>query len=152
MDDKVRETVVVLPVQLLCESAQVPHYAHEGDAGLDLSSTEDVIIQPFERCLIPTGLALGIPVGYAGYVLPRSGLAIRSGLSIVNAPGLIDSGYRGEIKVAAINLDPETSVEIKKGERIAQLVIAPIAHAQIVESESLDQSERSTGGFGSTGV
>ena len=143
---------IILPVSRLHSDALIPRYAHEGDAGLDLCTVEDVTLQPFERALIPTGLSIAIPVGHAGYVLPRSGLAIKSGLSIVNAPGLIDSGYRGEIKVVAINLDPHIPIELKKGERVAQLVIAPYAHVHIEEVEALDDTVRGDGGFGSSGT
>lgn len=129
----------------------LPDYAHAGDAGLDLYSTHPVTLQPFERALVPTGIAVAIPEGYAGFVQPRSGLAIRHGLSLVNTPGLIDSHYRGEIKVIAINLDPTTPVEIARGEKIAQLVIAPVARVQLVETGELDETARGEGGFGSTG-
>jgi len=143
---------VTLRITRLSENASIPTYAHTGDAGLDLCAREGVALQPFERTLIPTGIALAIPEGYAGYVLPRSGLAIRNGLSLVNAPGLIDSGYRGEVKVVAINLDPNTPIEIKKGDRIAQLVIAPYAHAHVEVVETIDETQRDQGGFGSSGV
>lgn len=129
----------------------LPDYAHAGDAGLDLYSAHPVTLQPFERALVPTGIAVAIPEGYAGFVQPRSGLAIRHGLSLVNTPGLIDSHYRGEIKVIAINLDPTTPVEIARGEKIAQLVIAPVARVQLVETGELDETARGEGGFGSTG-
>ncbi len=130
----------------------MPAYAHEGDAGMDLFSAEDVILQPMERTLIPTGIALAIPEGHAGFVQPRSGLAIRTGLSLVNTPGLIDSHYRGEIKVIAINLDPQTPIHIARGDKIAQLVIQPVVSADLVEVDELDETERGEGGFGSTGV
>ncbi|GAB4274098.1 MAG: dUTP diphosphatase [Coriobacteriia bacterium] len=130
----------------------MPSYAHEGDAGLDLYSAEDVVLQPFERKLVPTGIAVAIPEGHAGFVQPRSGLAARLGLSFVNTPGLIDSHYRGEIKVAAINLDPETPITISRGDRIAQLVIQPVTTVRVVETEGLQPTARGEGGFGSTGV
>jgi dUTP pyrophosphatase len=130
----------------------LPAYAHEGDAGMDLRSALDMVLQPFERALVPTGLAVAIPPGFAGFVLPRSGLAIRSGLSLVNAPGLIDSHYRGEIKVIAINLDPTTPIVIARGDRVAQLVIQRIATCAPLEVEVLDATSRGEGGFGSTGV
>ena len=129
-----------------------PSYAHDGDAGIDLRSTIDYVIQPFERALIPTGLSFAIPEGYAGLVIPRSGLAINHGISIVNAPGLIDSGYRGEIKVILINMDSNKPFEIKTGDRIAQLVFTPYAHAQLKQQQSLDTTERGEKGFGSSGV
>ena len=129
----------------------VPSYAHDGDAGLDLYAAVDVTLAPFERALVPTGIAAAIPEGHAGFVLPRSGLAARSGLSLVNAPGLIDSHYRGEIKVIAINLDPSITIEIRRGDRIAQLVIQPVVRVEVNEVDSLDTTARGEGGFGSTG-
>jgi len=130
----------------------LPAYAHEGDAGLDLFAAQPVTLQPFERALVPTGIAVAIPEGYAGFVQPRSGLAIRAGLSLVNTPGLIDSHYRGEIKVIAINLDPVTPLEIRRGDKIAQLVIQPVARVELAEVDALDETVRGEGGFGSTGV
>lgn len=130
----------------------LPAYAHEGDAGLDLYAAENVTLRPFERSLVPTGIAVAIPEGYAGFVQPRSGLAMRNGLSLVNTPGLIDSHYRGEIKVIAINLDPETPIEIARGDKIAQLVIQPVARVTLAEVDALDATVRGEGGFGSTGV
>jgi dUTP pyrophosphatase len=130
----------------------LPAYAHEGDAGLDLYAAESVTLQPFERCLVPTGIAVSIPEGYAGFVQPRSGLAVRSGLSLVNTPGLIDSHYRGEIKVIAVNLDAQTPIEIERGDKIAQLVIQPVARVTLAEVDTLDATARGEGGFGSTGV
>src|SRR5450830_158793 len=106
-----------LSIAMLDDGLPVPSYAHEGDAGLDLYSATDVTLAPFQRALVPTGVAVAIPEGHAGFVLPRSGLAARSGLSLVNAPGLIDSHYRGEVKVVAINLDPEVPIEIRRGDR-----------------------------------
>lgn len=129
----------------------VPSYAHDGDAGLDLYAAADVTLAPFERALVPTGIAAAIPEGHAGFVLPRSGLAARSGLSLVNAPGLIDSHYRGEIKVIAVNLDASIPIEIRRGDRIAQLVIQPVVRVEVKEADSLDTTARGEGGFGSTG-
>lgn len=143
---------ISLPLQILSEQAQVPAYAHTDDAGLDLRSTENIVLQPFERQLIPTGIAIAIPSGFAGFVQPRSGMAIKHGLSLVNTPGLIDANYRGEIKVPAINLDPSTPIEIHIGDRIAQLVILPVAHANIVETVELPESNRGSNGFGSSGI
>ncbi len=140
-----------LSVRRLDSSVPLPAYAHTGDAGLDLTASEGTTLAPGQRALIGTGIAIAIPEGYAGFVQPRSGLALRQGLGLVNSPGLIDSHYRGEIKVVAINLDPETPIEIHKGDRIAQLVIQPVARVQIVESD-LDETARGEGGFGSTGV
>lgn len=141
-----------LAVRMLDSDLTPPGYAHVGDAGLDLRSSIDVTIQPFERTLIPTGVAVAIPTGYAGFVQPRSGLAISRGLSLVNTPGLIDSGYRGELQVIAINLDPDTPITISRGDKIAQLVIQPVATAQISVVDTLDETGRADGGFGSTGV
>lgn len=130
----------------------LPAYAHDGDAGMDLYAAEHCTLQPGERSLVATGIAVAIPEGYAGFVQPRSGLAIRQGLSLVNTPGLIDSHYRGEIKVIAINLDPATAIEIKRGDKLAQLVIQPVTRVALVEVEGLDETARGAGGFGSTGV
>lgn len=130
----------------------LPAYAHEGDAGLDLYAAADADIEPGHRTLIPTGIAVAIPEGYAGFVQPRSGLALRQGLSLVNTPGLIDSHYRGEIKVIAVNLDPSTPISVAKGDKIAQLVIQPVVRAQLTEVDELDVTRRGEGGFGSTGV
>ena len=142
---------VPLSVVRLRPDAHIPRYAHEGDAGFDLYSVEEVTLNPLQRTLIPTGIALAIPAGYAGFVIPRSGLAIKQGLSMVNTPGLIDSGYRGEVRVAAINLDPDTPLTLGKGERIAQLVVVPYMHADIYETDTLDDTTRGKGGFGSSG-
>jgi dUTP pyrophosphatase len=141
-----------LPVKRLDSGLPLPSYAHEGDAGLDLYAAEDVTLEPFERALVPTGVAVAIPEGYAGFVQPRSGLAMRCGLSLVNAPGLIDSHYRGEIKVIAINLDATTPIEIQRGDKFAQLVIQPVVRAAPEDCSELDAPARGEGGFGSTGV
>ena len=143
---------IVLPIKRLDKSVQLPAYAYQGDAGLDLRSSEDVSLAPFERRLISTGLAIAIPEGYAGFVQPRSGLALRDGLSMANTPGLIDSHYRGELKVCAINLDSEKTIHIERGERIAQLVIQKVPAVTLSEVEELDETDRGTGGFGSSGV
>ena len=128
----------------------LPAYAKPGDAGLDLRASESVTLEPGERRLVPTGLAVAIPEGHAGFVLPRSGLAMHKGMTVLNAPGLIDSGYRGELKVLLINHGAE-AVSIDRGERIAQLVVQPVARARLVEEERLPDSARGEGGFGSTG-
>jgi len=128
----------------------LPEYAYPGDAGLDLSSTHRVTLMPGERQLISTGISIALPIGYAAFVQPRSGLALRSGLGIVNSPGLIDSQYRGEIKVIAINFDQHEPIHIERGDRIAQLVIQPIASVRLVEVLELDATERGEGGFGSS--
>ena len=143
---------VRLPVKRLDPTIELPSYAYAGDAGLDLRSSEDVTLEPFERRLISTGLAIAIPEGYAGFVQPRSGMALKHGLSMANTPGLIDSHYRGELKVIAINLDPREPISIKRGDRIAQLVIQQVPVISLVEVEELDETDRGTGGFGSSGV
>lgn len=146
------EDHIILPIKRLDEEVELPSYAYEGDAGLDLRSAEDVVLKPFERRLVSTGLAIAIPDGYAGFVQPRSGLALREGLSMANTPGLIDAHYRGELKVCAINLDPEREIHITKGERIAQLVIQKVPRVSLLEVNSLDETDRGVGGFGSSGA
>ncbi|MCI6262554.1 MAG: dUTP diphosphatase [Olsenella sp.] len=146
------EDHIILPIKRLDEDVELPSYAYEGDAGLDLRSAEDVVLKPFERRLVSTGLAIAIPDGYAGFVQPRSGLALREGLSMANTPGLIDAHYRGELKVCAINLDPEREIHITKGERIAQLVIQKVPRVSLMEVDSLDETDRGVGGFGSSGA
>ena len=146
------EDRVSLPIKRLDLTVDLPSYAYEGDAGLDLRANEDVTLMPHERRLVSTGLAVAIPEGYAGFVQPRSGLALKEGLSMANTPGLIDSHYRGELKVCAINLDPERSIHIERGERIAQLVIQRVPVVSLVEVDELDETDRGAGGFGSSGV
>ena len=146
------EDHIILPIKRLDEEVELPSYAYEGDAGLDLRSAEDVVLKPFERRLVSTGLAIAIPDGYAGFVQPRSGLALREGLSMANTPGLIDAHYRGELKVCAINLDPEREIHITKGERIAQLLIPKVPRVSLMEVDSLDETDRGVGGFGSSGA
>ena len=141
-----------LPIKRLDPTVELPTYAYEGDAGLDLRSNEDVTLAPHERRLVSTGLAIAIPEGYAGFVQPRSGLALREGLSMANTPGLIDSHYRGELKVCAVNLDDERPITISRGERIAQLVIPRVPVVTLVEVAELDETDRGTGGFGSSGA
>ena len=143
---------IPVPFAKLDNSINTPAYAHEGDAGIDLRSTIDCVIEPFERFVVPTGMAFAIPEGYAGLVIPRSGLAAKHGISIVNAPGLIDSGYRGEIKVVLINLDAKKPFEIKTGDRIAQIMFTPYAQACLERQATLDETSRGTDGFGSSGV
>ena len=135
----------------LDEELPLPSYAHPGDAGLDLVARTDCTLQPGERVLVPTGIAIALPAGYVATVHARSGLALRSGLAFVNAPGVIDAGYRGEIGVIAVNLDQSTPIQIARGDRIAQLVITRFAVAGLVEVSELPGSMRATGGFGSTG-
>lgn len=129
----------------------MPAYATEGASGLDLRAVETVVLAPLERRLVPTGVRLAIPPGYEGQVRPRSGLALKKGIAMVNAPGTIDADYRGEIGVLAINLGAET-VQLEAGERIAQLVICPVARAELIPVETLDETPRNEGGFGSTGA
>ena len=129
----------------------LPRYAHEGDAGLDLFSAADVVLRPFERALIPTGIAVAIPEGYAGFVQPRSGLAIKRGLGIANTPGLIDSHYRGEIKIILINLSKEDFL-VEDGERIAQMIISRHEKAEWIQVEALNKTDRGAGGFGHSGT
>jgi dUTP pyrophosphatase len=140
-----------LRVAKLREDAKLPSRAHAGDAGLDLYACEAAHLGPGERWSVGTGVAVEIPEGHAGLVLPRSGLARDHGIALVNAPGLIDSGYRGELRVLLLNTDPADTFRVEPGERIAQLVIAPIALADPVEVESLGESARGDGGFGSSG-
>lgn len=128
-----------------------PTYSHDGDAGADLVTAVDVTLAPGERAMVPTGTSIALPEGYAAFVHPRSGLAARSGVAIVNAPGTIDAGYRGEIQVILVNLDPAIPVELKRGDRIAQLVIQRVERARFVEVDELPESVRAEGGFGSTG-
>ena len=143
---------ISVPFAKLDSSISLPAYAHEGDAGVDVRSTIDCVIEPFERFVVPTGVAFAIPEGYAGLVIPRSGLAAKHGISIVNAPGLIDSGYRGEIKVVLINLDAKKPFEIKTGDRIAQIMFTPYAQACLEQQATLDETSRGADGFGSSGV
>ena len=138
-------------IRRLDPSLPLPSYALAGDAGMDLRSAVDVVLAPGERCRIPTGIAVAIPDGHAGFVQPRSGLAARAGLGFVNSPGLIDSGYRGEIQVVAINLDRRDPIDIRRGDKIAQLVILPVPQVALAEVEELPASNRGAGGFGSTG-
>lgn len=142
---------VTLRLKKLDPELPTPKYANPGDAGLDLYSAEDVTLEPGERAMIATGIAIALEPGYAGFVQPRSGLAAKQGMSIVNTPGLIDSGYRGEIKVIALNTDSNHAIDIKRGDRIAQLVIQEVPLVQILEVAELDETERSSGGFGSSG-
>ena len=133
-------------------SLPLPVYAKPGDAGADLCSSEDLVIAPGERALVPTGISIALPEGFAAFVRPRSGLAIKNGIGIVNSPGTIDAGYRGEIKVILINHDRSEEFVIKRGDRIAQLVVQRVESARFVEVEHLPESVRGAGGFGSTGV
>ena len=138
-------------VQRLDRELPLPAYALPGDAGADVVAAADVELAPGERAVLPTGLAIALPDGYAAFVHPRSGLAARAGLSLVNTPGTIDAGYRGELKLIVINHDPVRSLRLSRGERIAQLVVQRVEHANFVEVEQLPVSDRGTGGHGSTG-
>ena len=134
------------------DGIDLPTYAHEGDSGLDLRAAEDITLAPFERVIVPCGFSIAIPVGYGGFVLPRSGLASKKGITVANAPGLIDSGYRGEVMVALVNLNADETFRAKKGERIAQLVIMPTPPVSLAQVEELEETQRGVGGFGSSGT
>lgn len=142
---------VTVPIVRLDPDLPLPAYAHAGDAGADLRARVAMRIAPGERVLVPTGVALALPPGYAGFVHPRSGLAARHGVSIVNAPGTVDSGYRGEILVNLVNLDPHREFDVHRGDRIAQLVVQRVQRARFAEVDSLDESVRGDTGHGSTG-
>jgi dUTP pyrophosphatase len=142
---------VRLPVRILDVELSPPRYARPGDAGLDLLAAEEVTLKPGERAAVPTGIAVAIPEGYAGFVHARSGRALQEGLALANAPGLVDSGYRGELKVVVVNLDPFEPIHIARGDKIAQLVIQAVRSVELEPVEDLPASERGTGGFGSTG-
>jgi dUTP pyrophosphatase len=129
----------------------LPVYAHPGDAGADLVAAEDVVLAPGERATVPTGLKIALPRGFVGFVVPRSGLAAKHGITIVNAPGTVDAGYRGEIRVTLLNTDAREPYAIAAGDRIAQLIVMPVPAVRFVEAERLPGSERGEGGFGSTG-
>lgn len=143
---------ITVPVKRLDKSLDMPAYAYVGDAGLDLRAAESAVLKPFQRKLVSCGIAMAIPQGYAGFVLPRSGLAAKRGISIVNAPGLIDSNYRGEIKAILVNLDPDEEFAIEHGDRIAQLVIMATPPVILEEAAELSETSRGAGGFGSSGV
>lgn len=145
-----RRMVEVL-ISRLDPDVPMPSYAHPGDAGADLTTTVDVELAAGERAMVPTGISLALPEGYVALVHPRSGLAARCGVSIVNAPGTVDAGYRGEVKVMLINLDPAEPVRLSRGDRIAQLVVQQVEHARFVEVDRLPASDRGAGGYGSTG-
>lgn len=140
-----------MPIVRLDPDLPLPAYAHPGDAGADLVARVDLVIAPGERVLVPTGVAIALPPGHAGFVHPRSGLAAKHGISIVNAPGTIDEGYRGEILVNLVNLDPAAPFEVRRGDRIAQLVVQPVVRATFVAVDSLDDTARGDTGHGSTG-
>ena len=143
--------MIELQIKLLDEDLPMPRYQHEGDAGLDLPSRVDFVLEPGARAMIPTGIAVAIPPGYAGFVLPRSGLASRHGIALVNSPGLVDAGYRGEMAIVMINTDKREPFHIKRGDRIAQLVIQRVEEVKLVRVDELGNTSRGEGGFGSTG-
>jgi dUTP pyrophosphatase len=136
---------------MLDPELEAPSYAHPGDAGADLRAREDVVLMPGERKLVPTGVAIALPYGFVALIHPRSGLATKHGLTIVNAPGTVDAGYRGEISVTLLNTDSSQPIELRRGDRIAQMVIQRVEHAQFIPVSELNGSVRGTGGFGSTG-
>ncbi len=138
-------------VEVLLSGEHVPGYAHPGDAGADLFATETVVLAPGERATVGTGSAIALPAGYVAFVVPRSGLAARHGITVVNTPGTVDAGYRGEIRVILLNTDRSEPYTITAGDRIAQLVVLPVARARFVPVERLPGSQRGDGGFGSTG-
>ncbi|MFG1794770.1 dUTP diphosphatase [Nocardia sp. NPDC049149] len=140
-----------IPLLRLDPGIPMPARAHHGDAGVDLCTTEDVILEPGERVLVGTGVAVALPVGTVGLIHPRSGLAAKTGLSVVNTPGTVDAGYRGEIKVCLINHDPRTAIELRRGDRIAQLLVQRVELVDFLEVDSLDETTRGTGGHGSSG-
>ena len=142
--------MIELPITRLRDDATLPERAYSGDAGLDLASCERVELGPGERALVGTGLAVAIPEGFAGFVQPRSGLAAKHGISVVNSPGLVDSGYRGELRVVLLNTDRERPFVVEPGMRIAQLVVLPVPELELVEVEELPASERGVRGFGSS--
>lgn len=143
--------MIDLQVTRLRPDVVLPEGAYPGDAGLDLVACEAVELGPGERALVPTGIAVAIPEGYAGFVVPRSGLALRHGISLVNTPGIIDSGYRGELRVIAINTDRDSSFVVEAGMRVAQLLIVPVATLSLVEQDELSDTVRGAAGFGSSG-
>lgn len=150
-DRSIVATVTEVLIRRLRDDVQIPSYAHAADAGADLVSTVDVTLEPGERQLVPTGIAIALPEGFAAFIHPRSGLALRHGLSVVNTPGTIDAGYRGEIKVLLVNHDLREPVRIAPGDRIAQLVVQRVEHARFVEVDALPDSVRGSGGYGSSG-
>ena len=139
-------------VDVLISSGEVPVYAHPGDAGADLVAAEAFVLEPGSRATVPTGVSIALPDGYVAFVVPRSGLAAKHGITIVNSPGTVDAGYRGEIRVTVLNTDTENPFVIEVGDRIAQLIVMPVSRARFVPVEKLPGSHRGEGGFGSTGV
>jgi dUTP pyrophosphatase len=138
-------------VEVLLKAVTPPRYAQPGDAGADLCSTEDVVIAPGARVTVPTGVAIGLPEGFAAFVVPRSGLAAKHGITVLNSPGTVDAGYRGEIKVTLLNTDAHVDYAVRAGDRIAQMIVMPVPAVRFVPVEELPESVRGVGGFGSTG-
>jgi dUTP pyrophosphatase len=143
---------VKLVVRRLDPDLPLPSYARAGDAGLDLLAADNVTLEPGQRAAVPTGIAVAVPPGYAGFVHARSGRALNEGLALANAPGLIDSGYRGEIRVVVVNLDTRFPIHLKRGDKIAQLVVQKVEEVELYEVEELGPSDRGDGGYGSTGI
>lgn len=139
-------------IEVLISAPIVPSYSHPGDAGADLSSAESLTLLPGGRAVVGTGVSIALPKGYVAFVVPRSGLAAKHGITVVNSPGTVDAGYRGEIKVTLLNTDKESSFDINVGDRIAQLIVMPFAQARFIEVEKLPESERGEHGFGSSGI
>ncbi|MBN2067666.1 MAG: dUTP diphosphatase [Candidatus Diapherotrites archaeon] len=140
-----------IALQKVSGNAKMPSYAHPGDSGMDLYSSEDIVLKPGERKLVKTGIKIAVPEGFEAQVRPKSGIAVKNGVTVLNTPGTIDSGYRGEVQVILVNLGKE-AFKVEKGKKIAQLVIAKVEQAEIEEVEKLDDTSRNTGGFGSTGL
>jgi dUTP pyrophosphatase len=151
VENSMSESRVDIALRMLDPELPVPGYAHEGDAGADLCAREDVTLAPGERMLVPTGVSIALPLGYVGLIHPRSGLATKHGLTVVNAPGTVDAGYRGELKVTLLNTDVRTPIVLKRGDRIAQLVIQKVERATFIQVDELDETVRGAAGFGSTG-
>lgn len=139
-------------IEVLITAETIPTYSHPGDAGADLSSSEEVVLQPGERATVATGVSIALPAGYVAFVVPRSGLASKHGITVVNSPGTVDAGYRGELKVTLLNTDLREPFTISKGDRIAQMIVMPVVQARFIPVDKLPASERGESGFGSTGI
>ena len=139
-------------IEVLINAETIPTYSHPGDAGADLSSAENLVLHPGERATVATGVSIALPAGFVVFVVPRSGLAAKHGITVVNSPGTVDAGYRGELKVTLLNTDLRESFTINKGDRIAQMIVMPVVQARFIPVEKLPESERGESGFGSTGI
>ena len=139
-------------IEVLINAETIPTYSHPGDAGADLSSAEDIVLNPGERATVATGVSIALPTGYVVFVVPRSGLAAKHGITVVNSPGTVDAGYRGELKVTLLNTDLREPFTINKGDRIAQMIVMPVVQARFIPVDKLPESERGESGFGSTGI